>query len=266
MSSNNKIYHNNFINNENQAFDVWKNHWNHEFPYGGNYWSDYSGVDEFKGKGQNIKGSDGYGDESYKIEIIGGITSYVPTDNYPLITPFINISNIEFYDLVTPTAPENLKAQVGKAYILLTWDPPIHTGKNPIYQYIIYRGLTKNNITNTITIKNENAMQYNDTNVNNSQTYYYLVAGETWDGIGQNASINVTVPKAKPKRSGGSEQPLYRLILIIMLIIFALLIIIMRLSFKRKTKKLSNLHLTIEKTLKGPDSPPKPEDQEKNNP
>jgi len=80
-STNNKIFHNNFINNPSQAyiessFDIWDD----GYPSGGNYWSDYDGADSYSGPCQNITWSDGIGDTPY---VIDGSN----LDNYPLMTP-----------------------------------------------------------------------------------------------------------------------------------------------------------------------------------
>ncbi|UCG69389.1 MAG: right-handed parallel beta-helix repeat-containing protein [Thermoplasmata archaeon] len=81
----NQIYHNNFINNLNRAIDSSNNgnQWDNGYPLGGNYWSDYSGVDNFKGPYQNIPGSDGIGDINYSIDSDS-------LDNYPLMGPYPN--------------------------------------------------------------------------------------------------------------------------------------------------------------------------------
>jgi parallel beta-helix repeat protein len=67
-----KTYHNDFIGNTVQASDVngTNNVWDNGYPGGGNYWNDYTGVDE---------NGDGIGDTPYLIE--GGAQ-----DNYPLMT------------------------------------------------------------------------------------------------------------------------------------------------------------------------------------
>jgi parallel beta-helix repeat protein len=80
-SNNNAIYHNNLINNTYNAKDPYSNIWDDGYPSGGNYWSDYTGVDEYSGPGQNIPGSDGIGDTPYVIP--GGNNS----DRYPLMNP-----------------------------------------------------------------------------------------------------------------------------------------------------------------------------------
>jgi parallel beta-helix repeat protein len=84
-SSNNSVYHNDFINNTNQAYsnNIF-NLWHNGYPSGGNYWDDYTGNDIMNGPGQNISGSDGIGDTPY-TNIVGGIGA---NDTYPLMNPF----------------------------------------------------------------------------------------------------------------------------------------------------------------------------------
>jgi len=56
------------------------NVWNDGYPSGGNYWSDYTGVDEKSGPNQDQPGSDGIGDTPYFID---GYNQ----DRYPLMYP-----------------------------------------------------------------------------------------------------------------------------------------------------------------------------------
>jgi len=75
-SSYNMIRSNYFISNEKQVYDVSMedssvtasmNIWGVGYPLGGNYWSDYTGVDVKSGDNQNQTGSDGLGDTPYII-------------------------------------------------------------------------------------------------------------------------------------------------------------------------------------------------------
>jgi len=82
-SSNNAFYHNNFVDNAEQAY-VEPGHvniWDDGYPSGGNYWSDYSGVDFYSGSYQNETNSDGIGDTTYTIDDNN-------VDNYPLMMPW----------------------------------------------------------------------------------------------------------------------------------------------------------------------------------
>lgn len=66
---------NDFVNNIIQAssfcspppwiFSGWETEWSKGYPQGGNYWSDYSGSDEMRGRDQDIPGPDGFGDTPY---------------------------------------------------------------------------------------------------------------------------------------------------------------------------------------------------------
>jgi len=80
-SSDNKFYHNNFIDNTQQVHDYsWDepgldpsiNVWDDGYPSGGNYWSNYSGVDA---------NADGIGDTPYVIDENN-------RDGYPLMSPW----------------------------------------------------------------------------------------------------------------------------------------------------------------------------------
>jgi parallel beta-helix repeat protein len=101
LSDKNRIYHNNFINNTTQALDYGVNYWDNGYPSGGNYWSDYTGEDNYWGENQNILGSDGIGDTPY----------YIPGDNnrdrYPLMGPWpptrgVEVSISPFYQSGPP--------------------------------------------------------------------------------------------------------------------------------------------------------------------
>jgi parallel beta-helix repeat protein len=97
-SSNNTICQNDFINNVNQVYlydstGIWDN----GYPSGGNYWSDYSGVDS---------NGDGIGDTPYPIDENN-------QDRYPLMTPArINIA------LFRITLSKNI---VGQGYTSYTY-------------------------------------------------------------------------------------------------------------------------------------------------
>ena len=83
-SSNNKFYHNNFINNTQQVniqTSGYTNSWDNGYPSGGNYWSNYTGMDVKSGPSQDLSESDGIGDKPYIIDENN-------RDRYPLMNPY----------------------------------------------------------------------------------------------------------------------------------------------------------------------------------
>jgi len=74
LCPNSKIFHNNFINNAKQAHSIYtaENFWDDDYPSGGNYWSNYTGVDTDQ---------DGLGDTSHILDDQN-------RDNHPLMGPF----------------------------------------------------------------------------------------------------------------------------------------------------------------------------------
>jgi parallel beta-helix repeat protein len=96
----NTIYHNNFIDNADQVHCPSTNIWDNGYPSGGNYWSDYTDVDSYKGQYQNETGSDGVWDHPYVVDEDN-------QDKYPLTKPYggpagdvDGDSDVDIYDIV----------------------------------------------------------------------------------------------------------------------------------------------------------------------
>jgi parallel beta-helix repeat protein len=77
------IFFNSFLDNTAQAVDdnIAMNDWDFGYPNGGNFWSDYTGVDLYYGPNQDILGSDGIGDTPYTIGVF---------DRYPYMVPIFD--------------------------------------------------------------------------------------------------------------------------------------------------------------------------------
>jgi parallel beta-helix repeat protein len=81
-SSSNLMLHNNFENNARQIFtEYYINAWDNGYPNGGNFWSDFLGVDFFSGPYQNVSDADNIGDTPYVLDDNN-------KDRYPLMKPF----------------------------------------------------------------------------------------------------------------------------------------------------------------------------------
>jgi parallel beta-helix repeat protein len=80
-SSNNSIYNNNLISTQQIYCEESANTWDDGYPSGGNYWSNYTGIDT---------NNDGIGDEPHTIDTNN-------TDRYPLAAP-INVFDAGIWD------------------------------------------------------------------------------------------------------------------------------------------------------------------------
>ena len=132
-SSSISVYHNNFVGNVKQAFDdaASENAWDDGYPSGGNYWSDYTGIDAHSGPAQDQPGSDAIGDTPYVIDSDS-------QDNYPLVHPFGT-------DYSLP--PTNLDARLSGMdleNVTLTWNLSADdgSGKDDVIGYEIHRGVS----------------------------------------------------------------------------------------------------------------------------
>jgi parallel beta-helix repeat protein len=119
-ASGNRLYHNNFINNEKQAYVLAgsTNYWDDDYPSGGNYWSDYNETDV---------NHDGIGDISYLI-------STNNLDHYPLMGMFseFNVS-LPYGETENVTAISNSTVA---NLTLLIWLSSPYEGLQPGQPYI----------------------------------------------------------------------------------------------------------------------------------
>jgi len=78
-ASSNVLFHNNFIDNNKQVY-IYKstNVWDDGYPSGGNYWSNYTGLDNYNGPNQDLPGADGIGDTPHTLDASN-------VDRYPLM-------------------------------------------------------------------------------------------------------------------------------------------------------------------------------------
>jgi hypothetical protein len=83
----------------------YSNYWDDGYLSGGNYWSDYTGVDLYSSAFQNETGSDGIGDTALIIDPYN-------KDNYPLTKPYAGLFDIGITNITTS------KTVVGQGYSL----------------------------------------------------------------------------------------------------------------------------------------------------
>jgi len=100
-SNGNNIFHNN-LGNIVQVEGASYNIWDSGYPSGGNYWSDYTGLDLYSGPYQNLTGSDGIGDSVYRIDA-DNIDKYPLMQQY-LIPEFSSVTILLIAMVITATA------------------------------------------------------------------------------------------------------------------------------------------------------------------
>jgi len=89
----NSVYRNDFVSNEINAWDDGIDSYNFSYPTGGNFWDDYTGIDEYSGPSQNMLGGDGIGDVPYSVKGGGCVDRYpflrtVTDENHPPMADF----------------------------------------------------------------------------------------------------------------------------------------------------------------------------------
>ena len=107
-SNNNLLYHNNLIDNTQNAYDYSTNYWDNGYPSGGNYWDDYTGEDT---------DGDGIGDTSYPIP--GGTNE----DRYPLMDPWTEAPVFLLGTITNLNVTENYKTFYAKFLLYLCFKP-----------------------------------------------------------------------------------------------------------------------------------------------
>ncbi len=132
-----------------------------------------------------------------------------------------------------PSEPRTLAGEAGDGYVNLTWDEPSHSGNRPITEYRIFRGTSSGELSYHDTVAAP-FLYYNDTNVENGETYYYSVTAVNQAELESEHSIeieatpfgppgppttvqlseginNVTVSWMHPDDDGGSPITGYRI-------------------------------------------------------
>jgi len=112
-SVSNLFYHNNLLNNDPNGWDDCTNQWDNGYPLGGNFWSDYTGEDNYSGENQTEPKPDRIGDTPYNI------SGNNNQDQYPLMAP---TKNVRPNEPETPQGTESGKAGENYSYRTSTID------------------------------------------------------------------------------------------------------------------------------------------------
>jgi len=133
------------------------NFWNSSYPSGGNYWSNYAGVDLYSGPYQNETGSDGIGDTPHVLTLNN-------QDNYPLVNPW-SVRDVA----VTKVLPN--KHGHEKHYAYQTWTINVSVT-------VLNNGTTLANFTVTA--------------YHNESATFYQIGNQTVTNLAPNSNTTVT--------------------------------------------------------------------------
>jgi parallel beta-helix repeat protein len=232
-SDNNLIYHNNFIDNINQSYDNCTNSWDNGYPSGGNYWSNYTGLDEYSGPDQDQQESDGIGDTPYYFE-------QSSQDNYPLIEPWV----LDDPPSIVSTSPPNGTTDVGlETEIVVEFSEPMNTESvenaisimpNSDYSF------SWSNEDKTLTITFSESLDY--------MTLYQISIGTSAEDLAGNGLEEpyefVFTTKEKPKEE--KDFPIIYLLLTLLLTIIVAVIIVWLILTKKKKRPQEKAQPQIE--------------------
>ena len=178
-----RVFHNAIVANMIQAHDTGTNAWDDGYPSGGNYWSDYAGVDNCSGPNQNTCPSpDGIGDTPYSFPVSA-------RDRYPLMGSPTS-------QPTPPSAPWNVHAVRGDRSVTLTWSAPFDDGGSPITNYRIFGGTASG--SEAFLIQLGIVTTYTDSGLSNGVTYYYQVSAKNAVGEGLRSSEVSATPATVP--------------------------------------------------------------------
>jgi titin len=113
-----------------------------------------------------------------------------------------------------PSAPRDLTAVSGNAYVQLAWLAPTSNGTSPLTGYAVFRGTSPGDINYLVDTVGPTVLAYNDTSVTNGQTYYYQV--KAMNAVGGSPMSNTATgnpvgpsPPSAPRDPNGYGTPTY---------------------------------------------------------
>jgi hypothetical protein len=119
------------------------NIWDNGYPSGGNYWSNYTGIDLYSGPYQNVTGGDGIGDRPHTINSNN-------TDHYPLMGALNQFSTLygQEISIVSNSSVSNFNFElVNSTTASLTFNVTGNTGTQGFCQLCIPKALINGSLT-----------------------------------------------------------------------------------------------------------------------
>jgi fibronectin type 3 domain-containing protein len=128
-----------------------------------------------------------------------------------------------------PGPPEDFKLTGRGEQICLSWDYPLDAGGSMVFEYVVYRGKSRDSMKPVSVIK---GYEYVDNATKNGNVNYYMVSARNMNGEGVPSDI-LTMETKSPSVSPSPQYILYLEVLI-------LIILLLTIAFFYK--RLQNLH------------------------
>ena len=128
--------------------------------------------------------------------VINGTTYYYEISTVNSIGEGAKSNELSARPAGSPTAPQNLQASPRDTYINLTWQEPANDGGSPITNYAVLRGTSAG--TETSLVDTGTTHWYNNTGLNNGQTYYYVVEAKNVHGVSPSSNEVSAMPWHEP--------------------------------------------------------------------
>jgi fibronectin type 3 domain-containing protein len=139
-------------------------------------------------------------EEYYDEDVVAGRVYYYSVAAVNMLGEGSPSKTVTGVLLTEPGPVHGLSLSVGDGYIELVWSPPEIDGGSPVRGYNVYKGTRETSLHLFVSLLS--LTNFNDTEVENGNTYFYMVQAENDVGPGPLSSVVDGTPLGRPGRVG----------------------------------------------------------------
>ncbi len=109
------------------------------------------------------------------------------------------------YPLAIPDPPVDLVQKTGDSFVHLEWSASVDDGGTPIFAYQLFRGSDPDGEFHLVWSLNGEGRSYNDTDVQNGESYYYYIRCFNSVGGSFNSNMVMAIPMTVPSEPNDLE-------------------------------------------------------------
>ena len=122
--------------------------------------------------------------------LVGGTTYRYQVSAVNSVGEGVRSQEVQGTVITVPDAPTNLELSLTDEGVHVEWDPPTSDGGSAVAYYLVYRGLSSNNLT---MMNNGSSLSYDDVDPVPGSTYYYALTAVNSIGEGARSAVeNIT--------------------------------------------------------------------------